>query len=82
MSYTTPYIARFNSGKPPEKQLPSIPFHGLHHTSATLLIASKQDVRTVSARLGHAQASRGMSQWAERNFIPSSMQLEHTGITL
>ena len=70
MSYSTPYsafqdpIARFHSGKPPEKQLPSIPFHGLHHTSATLLIASKQDVRTVSARLGHAQASTTMNIYA------------------
>ena len=70
MSYSTPYsafqdtIARYNADKKPDKQLPSIPFHGLRHTSATLLIASKQDVRTVSARLGHAQASTTMNIYA------------------
>lgn len=70
MSYSTPYsafqdtIARYNAGKKEEKQLPAIPFHGLRHTSATLLIASKQDVRTVSSRLGHAQASTTMSIYA------------------
>ena len=70
MSYSTPYsafqdtITRYNAGKKPEKQLPAIPFHGLRHTSATLLIASKQDVRTVSARLGHAQASTTMNIYA------------------
>ncbi len=63
MSYSTPYsafqdtIARYNAGKPATQRLPAIPFHGLRHTSATLLIAEKQDVRTVSSRLGHAQAS-------------------------
>lgn len=70
MSYSTPYsafqdtIARYNAGKPEAQQLPAIPFHGLRHTSATLLIASKQDVRTVSARLGHAQASTTMNIYA------------------
>lgn len=70
MSYSTPYqafqdaIARHNTGKPPAAQLPQIPFHGLRHTSATLLIASKQDVRTVSSRLGHAQASTTMNIYA------------------
>lgn len=70
MSYSTPYsafqdtIARYNSGKAPKDQLPTIPFHGLRHTSATLLIASKQDVRTVSSRLGHAQASTTMNIYA------------------
>lgn len=70
MNYSTPYaafqdiIARYNAGKPVAAQLPAIPFHGLRHTSATLLIASKQDVRTVSARLGHAQASTTMNIYA------------------
>lgn len=70
MSYSTPYlafqdtIARHNGGKKADKQLPAIPFHGLRHTSATLLIASKQDVRTVSSRLGHAQASTTMNIYA------------------
>ena len=70
MSYSTPYSAfhdtlvRYNAGKEPDKQLPLIPFHGLRHTSATLLIASKQDLRTVSSRLGHAQASTTMNIYA------------------
>lgn len=70
MSYSTPYsafqdtISRFNTGKRVDQQLPAIPFHGLRHTSATLLIASKQDVRTVSNRLGHAQASTTMNIYA------------------
>lgn len=40
-----------------ELRLPKIPFHGLRHTAATLMIANNTDVRTVSARLGHAQTS-------------------------
>lgn len=70
MSYSTPYsafqdiIVRYNVGKRAAEQLPAIPFHGLRHTSATLLIASKQDVRTVSSRLGHAQASTTMNIYA------------------
>lgn len=70
MSYSTPYSAfqdtidRYNSGKPVADHLPAIPFHGLRHTSATLLIASKQDVQTVSSRLGHAQASTTMNIYA------------------
>lgn len=70
MSYSTPYqalqdaITRYNGDKPPEEQLPLIPFHGLRHTSATLLIASKQDIKTVSKRLGHAQTSTTMNIYA------------------
>lgn len=67
MSYYTPYsafsdtIVRYNKNKKPSQKLPQIPFHGLRHTSATLLIAAKQDVKTVSARLGHAQTSTTMN---------------------
>lgn len=70
MNYSTPHhtmhdiITRYNVGKPETEQIPHIPFHGLRHTSATLLIASKQDVRTVSSRLGHAQASTTMNIYA------------------
>ena len=35
--------------------------HGLRHTSATLLIAGHQDLRTVSHRMGHAQTSTTMN---------------------
>lgn len=65
------FIAKYNEGVKQintltegEKEallLPAIPFHGLRHTSATLLIASNTDIRTVSARLGHAQASTTMN---------------------
>lgn len=67
MSYYTPYsafsdtIVRYNKDKEPSQKLPQIPFHGLRHTSATLLIAGKQDVKTVAARLGHAQTSTTMN---------------------
>ena len=70
LGYSTPYatfqdaIDRYNAGKEPADQLPHIPFHGLRHTSATLLIAAHQDVRTVSNRLGHAQASTTMNIYA------------------
>lgn len=70
MNYSTPYqalqdtISLYNKDKPPEQQLPHIPFHGLRHTSATLLIASKQDVKTVSKRLGHAQTFTTMNIYA------------------
>lgn len=67
MSYYTPYTAfrdtiiRHNKDKELNQRLPEIPFHGLRHTSATLLIAGKQDAKTVAARLGHAQTSTTMN---------------------
>lgn len=67
MSYYTPYatlreaIERHNTNVAPDLKLPLIPFHGLRHTSATLLIAGKQDAKTVAARLGHAQTSTTMN---------------------
>ena len=70
MNYSTPYKAfrdilkRYNDGRPQQEQLPLTPFHGLRHTSATLLIATKQDVKTVSNRLGHAQTSTTMNIYA------------------
>lgn len=45
-------------------KLPHIPLHGLRHTSATLLISDNVDIRTVSARLGHAQTSTTMNIYA------------------
>ena len=60
----TPYkkfkkiIRRYNKTVTDEKdKLPDIPLHGLRHTSATLLISQNVDVKTVSNRLGHSQAS-------------------------
>ena len=45
-------------------------FRTLRHTSATLMIVSRQDVKTASSRPGHAQASttkRGMSAKKSRS---------------
>lgn len=70
MNYSTPYqalhdaISRYNADKKEDQRLPAIPFHGLRHTSATLLIAGKQDIKTVSRRLGHAQTSTTMNIYA------------------
>lgn len=44
--------------------LPIISFHKLRHTSATLLIGQNTDIRTVSARLGHAQTSTTLNIYA------------------
>lgn len=67
MSYSTPYVTfqeaidRYNATADADHLLPHIPFHGLRHTSATLLIAGHQDLRTVSHRMGHAQTSTTMN---------------------
>ncbi len=64
---STPYdvfkriIRLYNATAEPYDQLPDIPFHGLRHTSATLLISQNVDVKTVSGRLGHAQTSTTMN---------------------
>ena len=51
-------IKNYNENrKEGELELPVIPLHGLRHTAATLLISQKVDIRTVSGRLGHANAS-------------------------
>lgn len=70
MSYYTPLkalqeaIRHYNECHPEEEQLPVIPFHGLRHTSATLLIAANLDVKSVSSRLGHAQTSTTVNIYA------------------
>ena len=40
-----------------EDKLPDIHLHDLRHTSATLLLANKVDIETVSHRLGHSKPS-------------------------
>lgn len=40
-----------------EDKLPLISLHGLRHTMATLLIAERTEISTVSGRLGHADIS-------------------------
>lgn len=47
-----------------KEPLPLITFHGLRHTSATLLIAQNVDVKTVSSRLGHSETSTTMDIYA------------------
>lgn len=37
--------------------LPPVHVHSLRHTNATLLIANGTDIKTVSKRLGHANAT-------------------------
>jgi len=80
MNYDTPYgwfkkfIKRHNKqileneSIPKEAKekyiLPEIPFHGLRHTSATLLIAGKADIKTISSRLGHSQTSTTLNIYA------------------
>lgn len=69
MNYGTPLenfhaILRRYNVEHPDEPLPVIPFHGLRHTSATLLLSAHQDVVTVAKRLGHAQASTTMDIYA------------------
>lgn len=71
MNPSTPYhtfkdiIEKYNNTVTDEAlKLPNIRFHDLRHTSATLLIAAHTDVKTVSARLGHAQTSTTMNIYA------------------
>ncbi len=72
MNLSTPYqtfkdiIEKYNRTVDDEtEKLPSIRFHDLRHTSATLLISSKKtDVKTVSSRLGHAQTSTTLNIYA------------------
>lgn len=37
-----------------DNELPQMPFHGLRHTSASLLLAAGAPIKNVSTRLGHA----------------------------
>lgn len=71
MNQSTPYhtfkdiIKKYNASVKNEvDKLPSIRFHDLRHTSATLLIAADTDIKTISARLGHAQTSTTLNIYA------------------
>lgn len=44
--------------------LPNIPFHGLRHTTASILLANNVDLVTVAARLGHSQTSTTLDTYA------------------
>jgi len=47
-----------------ELLLKEISFHGLRHTSASLLISKGQDVVTVSKRLGHSNSGTTLKIYA------------------
>lgn len=49
--------------KTEEIGLPHLKFHGLRHTFATQLIASKADVKTVSAILGHSDITTTLNTY-------------------
>jgi integrase len=57
-------ILKHNESADAEHQLPVIGLHGLRHTHATLLIYANTDIKTVSARLGHSQASTTLNIYA------------------
>lgn len=64
MNIHTPYhkfkeiISNYNALQEDEsKKLPSIRFHDLRHTTATLLLSENVDIETVSHRLGHSKTS-------------------------
>ena len=57
--------------------VPVIRFHDLRHSAATLLLANGADVATVSARLGHANASTTLNIYAH---VTDAGQQRATGI--
>lgn len=84
MNYSTPYqafkkvIARYNASQSDEKlHLPSIPLHGLRHTSATIMLANQADIVSVAARLGHTQTSTTLNTYAH-----AVQSADHTASTI
>jgi hypothetical protein len=51
-----------------------IPFHGIRHTHATLLLKEGVNVKVVSERLGHANIGITLDTYA--HVLPSMQQLE------
>ncbi len=61
ISVNSPYnkfrrlLAKYNKRVPDEEKLPLISLHDLRHTNASLLVRSnKADIKSISAKLGHA----------------------------
>ena len=52
--------------------MPVIRLHDLHHTHATLLLTKREPIKTVSERLGHANATITMQVYA--HLLPGSQR--------
>jgi integrase len=64
----------------PQYMIPEVNFHGLRHTSATLLISLGTDVSTVSKRLGHARTSTTMDIYShslQKSELEASNKLDN-----
>jgi integrase len=58
-------LDKYNATVTDESQkLPMIGLHGLRHTHATLLVSTNTDIKTISARLGHANTSTTLNIYA------------------
>ena len=64
-------ISKWFNGFLKINNLPALRFHGLRHTSASLLIAKGQDIAAVSERLGHSDKN---TTW--RTYIHSSNAMD------
>ena len=56
-------------------KLPSVSFHDLRHTHATLLLASGVNIKVVSERLGHTSITQTANTYAH---VTQNMQEEAT----
>lgn len=65
-------LKAYNETVPEDKQLPLIKLHDLRHTTATLLLANGEDIKTVQYILGHKDASTTMNIYAE--VLPENVQ--------
>lgn len=61
--------------------MPVIPFHDLRHTAATILIAAGADVRTISARLGHALTSTTLNIYHQVRSTVDTIPFDLTAVT-
>ncbi len=62
--YRIPNFENWWRGWREENGFPGRKFHELRHTQATMLLANRVDVKTVQTRLGHANASLTLNQYA------------------
>ena len=55
----------YNKSRKPEKpELPNIRFHDLRHTSASILVASGLDLKSIASRIGHSDPSVTLKVYA------------------